>query len=185
MKHIIETIKSLINNLSLKEAFGLLSVLITILAILASLTSGSFRLVDTQLENARTQKFLDGVKKELSDTRNDIRYLRLEMKSLEEIKDSKLLATAFANYRIKEAHDSLNKRFSKIEYLLNQDIEKSLEIPILRKDLEHFNEINESEISHIKSDIDKTNTLILSSLFAIAVGVFTQFLSKKNRKSSI
>lgn len=145
------------------------------------LFSGSFKLSDSNEDYAIFMKKLSfenaKLKESLINTSNRFDTI------LSLSRDTNYRAI-YTNYKFVQSLDSLKKRFDKIEAIIAQDPSKSLELTLIRKDLEHGDDKIKEELEHIKSDIDKTNTIIISSLLALVVGIFTQYVSNIGKNKS-
>jgi hypothetical protein len=83
---------------------------------------------------------------------------------------------------IKNSVSNIDERLTKIEEIIIQDPQKSLEVPLLRKDLENISTTTTFQISAIRQDVERSYNLILVTLVALAVAVFAPSLGNIFKK---
>jgi predicted nuclease with TOPRIM domain len=134
-------------------------------AVLISMLAGvSTIFCDTRFDPKPTKQgeSLQRTEAEINRFREEIAEIKSQIGKLSEIPEESRVASRLVN--LNQSISQLESRFSKIEKIIIKDPSESLEIPLIRNDIENIKEVNQSQIETMKQDIERAYTIILGTL---------------------
>ena len=131
---------------------------------------------------------IKGQSEQIEELRSLIHSLQLEVLVIEKVQSSidtlnKLPANIPITKELTKLSQSftvLETRFSRIEKVILDDPSKALETIILRKDLQNLRESNQTDLTSVRSEIDRVydlNKWLVGLMFTMAIGILSLAIS--------
>lgn len=124
------------------------------------------------------------VQRDFDAVKNEIATIKDQIGALSKIPDQSKLSVQLE--RIEDSIKDLQDRFSGIENIILRDPQKSLEIPLLRKDIDDLKESSQLSLASLRADIERAYTIFIGTIAALFVTVIapgiTNMFKKQNRQ---
>jgi hypothetical protein len=145
---------------------------IAVVLSVSSLVRGpeSFDWLTSRVSNdqARTRHELAGIREEL-------KHLKLQLDAV--AKSPARTGVTVELEDVSRAEKSLERKMQSIEEIILKDPAEALAIPMLRKDIERIQELNQAQLAALTADLERTYSLVIATLIALAVAVLTPALT--------
>jgi len=179
------------NSDKVSTVMGIVSVIVALIAgfLSNSMSIKTIKLpggaVDILLNGNPTDLAVQSLEAELKSVKDEQSRLNQRIEALSQITDQTALSAEISG--IKNSVNDLDIRFSKIENILVQDPQKSLEIPLMRKDLDNLVTTTDLQIALLRQDAERSYNLMLVTIVALAIGILAPALGnlfKKNQNEN-
>jgi len=179
------------NSDKVSTVMGIVSVIVELIAgfLSNSMSIKTIKLpggaVDILLNGNPTDLAVQSLEAELKSVKDEQSRLNQRIEALSQITDQTALSAEISG--IKNSVNDLDIRFSKIENILVQDPQKSLEIPLMRKDLDNLVTTTDLQIALLRQDAERSYNLMLVTIVALAIGILAPALGnlfKKNQNEN-
>jgi hypothetical protein len=118
-----------------------------------------------------TKTEIDSIILELDLLKQEQQILREQIASLSEPTSDVALSSNVS--KLEKSTKAIDERLEIIEDLIIQDPQKALEIPLIRKDIEHITESVNVKIDIINREIERFYNIVVVSFLTLAIGVLT------------
>ena len=167
------------------------NLLVQVIAVLIAIIGISLSILDL-LQNGSKIKpkqvvlqddQLKSLFSEISILKQELELVKNQIKTLSKVSDETKLSIQLKG--MDGTIRNLQDKFSGIENIILRDPQKSLEIPILRGDLNELKETFQSSISSLKDDIERAYTILIGTIVALLVAIIAPNISGLFKREKI
>ena len=169
-----------------KNSFKYLQIIATLFALVGVIASivDLFQFKSTLEKPVPREDQIKVVQRDFDAVKNEIATIKDQIGALSKIPDQSKLSVQLE--RIENSIKDLQDRFSGIENIILRDPQKSLEIPLLRKDIDDLKESSQLSLASLRADIERAYTIFIGTIAALFVTVIapgiTNMFKKQNRQ---
>lgn len=172
------------NSERISSIMGLTSVLVAFVALIIQFSNGngiSSGPAGRVLMGVSNEQAIQDLKAEIISIKSDQAKINSRIDGLTQIPGQTVSSVEITE--LKNTQSNLDNRFSRIENILVQDPLKSLEIPLMRKDLDNLVSTTDLQIALLRQDVERSYNLMLVTIVALAIAVLAPALSNIFKKS--